>query len=161
MWDWSRNSECGRATWTRAVLAKAPWGKEAVALRAGLSLRLEPPFSRRVSLGLYSRRAQSAAWKYWLRAVAAPRAAVAVASIDFGSQPVGLRMKPGRSRSRATERTTSGRPWRIWGIGSETAVMRAVSESTRRAVRTATTPRVTVPSSEASGQEGWESSRAP
>ena len=49
------------------------------------------------------------------------------AATENGSQLVGLRVKFGRSRSTRIERRRSGMPSRIWGRGSETAVIWAVS----------------------------------
>ena len=66
---------------------------------------------------------------------------VAEPVIDFGSQLVGLSVNSGRLRFTSICRTSSGSPWRMVGIGSDSAVIPEVSGSTRRAVLTATTPR--------------------
>ena len=53
-----------------------------------------------------------------------------VAPTENGSQLVGLSAKPGRSSAILTKRVRSGIPSWIWGSGSETAVICAVSGST-------------------------------
>ena len=77
--------------------------------------------------------AESFAWAPW--------SPLTWAFTEKGSQLVGLRVKFGRLSSIRIERSRSGMPSRIWGRGSETAVIWAVSGLTCSAALTTTLPR--------------------
>ena len=94
-----------------------------VAWSAGCPRRLVPPLSFRLSFGPKARSAQLATWKWTDRPAAAPSSPPIAASTANGSQLVGLRVNPGRSRSIRIERRRSGMPSRICGSGSESAVI--------------------------------------
>ena len=70
-----------------------------------------------------------------------PRAEVSDPKTALGSQEVGLIVKLGRPSSRLMLLTSRGMPSMIWGRGSLTAWILAVSGSTYRATLVVTTPR--------------------
>src|SRR5271170_129346 len=68
MWALSRNSEWGRVTAVKAMLA-SPGPAVRVALRVGVPARLAEPLSLRASLGAKGRARQLATWK-WVEGLA-------------------------------------------------------------------------------------------
>ncbi len=84
---------------------------------------------------------QPPTWKGEERAWVEPRAEVRLPPTAVGLQEVGFKMNCGLPSSREIERTSKGIPSRIWGKGSLTAWILAVSGSTLRATLVVTTPR--------------------
>ncbi len=73
---------------------------------------------------------QPPTWKRWVSGAATSRIEVVEPLKADSEQSVGLRVKSGLESCRVTERTSSGIPSRIVGIGSETAWIWVVSGST-------------------------------
>src|SRR6478609_4058520 len=126
MWALSRNSDLGRVTWAAAMLA-SPGLAVRTAFRAGFWARLVPPLSESFNLGLKGRAAQPPSWKRWVSGAELPSSERAEPVKPSSLQLVGLRVKLGLDIFRVTERTSSGMPWRMWGISSLLAVIWAVS----------------------------------
>ncbi len=140
MWALSRSSFFGIVTTARLRFA-SPSPVVSCALTAGCPRRFVDPFSFNPSFGAKLRFAQLATWNRpdWSNsAPSLPKEAVSTLSL---SQLVGLSVKLGRSRLTSSERSRSGTPSRIWGIGSETVFTWAVTGSTEIAERTTTLPR--------------------
>src|SRR5918996_724998 len=98
MWFWSRNSEFGRATETRAMFAAPIPGIFTTARRRGWAARRTPPSRRKENFGLNGSEPHSSARKGEEGLAVAPREDVTRALTDFWPQPVGLSEKSGLLR---------------------------------------------------------------
>src|SRR5207342_1982629 len=101
------------------------------ALRAGWARRLVDPMSFSPSLGSKLRLAQLATWKWPDSSNEAPSLPKETVSVLNGAQFVGFIAKSGRSKLTSSERSRSGTPSRICGIGSETVLTWAVRGLTK------------------------------
>src|SRR5664279_3402361 len=142
-----RDGSClGSETLTERMLASPPPGC-GPPLEVTFTSRLAPdallacPAVDTEKDGLNGRVAQPAAWKRLESGACAPPIEVTVALMAFGSQLVGLNVKPGRSRVTSTRLILRGMPLRIVGKGSETSVTCASVGSMKSAWRITTVPR--------------------
>src|ERR1044072_52005 len=140
MWPWSRKADLGRATEAPSKLASPGLGLR-IALSFGWAPRLVPPIRRRERRGLKGSLPQLVAWKGEEGLAVAPWEEVTVASICFCMQPVGLRVKSGRSSSTWIVRQRTGTPSLIWGNGSDFTLPCTVLGSTKIADLTTSSPR--------------------
>ena len=89
-----------------------------------------PPLRLSFRSGLKPRFLQPPTWKGTVGLELAPSVLVIVALTAIAEQLVGFKVKLGRSRRTAIERSLRGMPSSIFGKGSETTLPWAVSGST-------------------------------
>ena len=141
MWAWSRKAERGSLTWVFARLATPKPFEWTWAISFGCAVRLVPPLRRKVMCGLNFSRPHSPTWKRLDSVAVWPSVVSSCPPKLIASQSDGLSAQPSWSIFTAIERTSSGMPCRMCGIGSETAFTCAVTGSMYSAVRTTTVPR--------------------
>ena len=118
MWALSRKIECGIVTTSWAMFA-SPGLAVRVAVSAGCWARLTPPLSLSASFGPKGSVGAVGGLVMGCLRRRAPSSPTSLGADREGSQLVGLRAKPGRSRSIRTYAGRSGTPSRICGSGSE------------------------------------------
>ena len=142
MWFWSRNSvggSCDRDVVDVGVAGARLQHRGQGRVPAALGAALEREADLRLELELPALAELEAVLSSGATLPCGSRAASR--SRTAGSQLVGLRVKLGLSIRIEIERTSSGMPLRIVGIGSEIAVSWAVAGSRLSAVRTTIVPR--------------------